>query len=54
MGKRESKSRPTAGIVRVRHSGKNQDGDYVLHMIRSFLAAKRGHSVVDTVRERMR
>lgn len=53
LGKRESKSRPTAGIVRVRHSGKNQNGDPVLHMIRSFLAAKRGHSVSDAVRERM-
>ena len=53
LGKRESKSRPTAGIVRVRHSGKNQDGDYVLHMTRSFLATKRGHSVVDAVRDKM-
>ena len=53
LGKRESKSRPTAGIVRVRHSGKNQKGDYVLHMIRSFFATKRGHSVVDAVRDRM-
>ncbi len=53
LGKRESKSRPTAGIVRVRHSGKNQDGTYVLHMIRSFFAAKRGHSIVDVLRERM-
>ena len=53
LGKRESKSRPGAGIVRVRHSGKNQHGDYVLHMTRSFFATKRGHSVVDAVRERM-
>ncbi len=53
LGKRESKSRKTAGIVRVRHSGKNQDGTYVLHMIRSFFAAKRGHSVVDALRARM-
>ena len=53
LTKRESKSRPTAGIVRVRHSGKNQDGDFVLHMTRSFLATKRGHSVVDELRERM-
>ena len=54
LGKRESKSRQTAGIVRVRHSGKNQDGDFVLHMVRSFFATKRGHSVVDAVRDRMR
>lgn len=53
LDKRESKSRPTAGIVRVRHSGKNQDGTVVLHMVRSFLATKRGHSVVDEMRERM-
>jgi len=54
LGKRESKSRPTAGVVRVRHSGKNQNGEYVLHMVRSFLATKRGHSVVDAVRDRMK
>ena len=53
LGKRESKSRPTAGIVRVRHSGKNQNGEPVLHMIRSFFATKQGHSVVDAIRERM-
>jgi itaconyl-CoA hydratase len=53
LGKRESKSRPGAGIVRVRHSGKNQNGDYVMHMVRSFLTAKRGQSVVDAVRDRM-
>jgi len=53
LDKRESKSRPTAGIVRVRHSGKNQDGTFVLHMVRSFLATKRGHSVVDEMRERL-
>jgi len=53
LGKRESKSRPTAGIVRARHSGKNQKGEYVLHMTRSFLATRDGHSVVDAVRERM-
>ena len=54
LGKRESGSRPNAGIVRVRHSGKNQNGDYALHMVRSFFATKRGHSVVDAVRERMK
>lgn len=54
LGKRESKSRPNAGIVRVRHSGRNQDGEYVLHMVRSFLAARRGRSLVDAVRGKMR
>lgn len=53
LGKRESRSRNTTGIVRVRQSGRNQDGEYVLHMVRAFLAAKRGHSVADAVRERM-
>lgn len=53
LDKRESRSRPGAGIVRVRHSGKNQDGVYVMHMVRSFLATKAGQSVVDKVRERL-
>jgi acyl dehydratase len=47
--KRESKSRPTQGIVRVRHIGKNQDNVIVMDMVRSFLVAKRGHSVVDEI-----
>lgn len=49
LGKRESKSRPTAGIVRVKHTGKNQNGDIVLHMTRSFLAPREGQAVVDTL-----
>ena len=53
LGKRESKSRPNAGILRVRHSGKNQNGDFVIHMVRSFLATKKGCSVADIVWERM-
>ncbi len=53
LDKRLSRSRPGAGIVRVRHSGKNQDGVYVMHMVRSFLATKAGQSVVDIVRERL-
>jgi acyl dehydratase len=53
LGKRPSKSRPEAGIVRVRHSGKNQDGTYVLHMVRSFFATTRGRSVADQVREKL-
>lgn len=54
LDKRESKSRPGAGIVRIRHSGKNQDGKYVMHMTRSFFATKRGHSVVDEMREKIK
>ncbi len=47
LGKRESKSRPTAGIVRVKHTGKNQNGDAVLQMTRSFLAPRQGHAATD-------
>jgi len=54
LGKRESKSRPTQGVVRVRHIGKNQRGDVVMDMTRSFLATKRGHSMVDVMIEKMR
>lgn len=50
LAKRESKSRPGAGIVTARHSGKNQRGEYVMHITRSFLATRRGHSVVDDMR----
>ena len=51
LDKRESKSRPTQGIVMVRHIGKNQDKVVVMDMVRSFLVAKRGHSVVDELIE---
>ena len=54
LDKRESKSRPTQGIVRVRHIGRNQDNVVVMDMVRSFLATKRGHSPIDTVIEKMR
>ena len=49
LDKRESKSRPTQGIVKVRHIGKNQDKIVIMDMVRSFLVAKRGHSVVDEI-----
>ena len=49
LDKRESKSRHTQGIVKVRHIGKNQDKVVVMDMVRSFLVAKRGHSVVDEI-----
>ena len=51
LDKRESKSRQTQGIVKVRHIGKNQDKVVVMDMVRSFLVAKRGHSVVDKIIE---
>ena len=51
LDKRAAKSRPTQGIVKVRHIGKNQDKVVVMDMVRSFLVAKRGHSVVDKIIE---
>lgn len=47
LDKRESRSRPTQGIVRIRHIGKNQDAVIVMDMVRSFLIPKRGHGVAD-------
>ena len=41
LGKRESKSRSYAGIIRVRTRGLNQHGDVCLSYIRSFLVYKR-------------
>ena len=40
---RESKSRPTAGIVRVRTTGVNQNGVTVIEFLRTFMVYKRGH-----------
>jgi len=40
---RESKSRPTAGIVRVKTTGMNQQGVPVIEFTRTFLIWKRGH-----------
>jgi acyl dehydratase len=47
LGKRESKSRPTQGIVTVRTTGRNQDGAEVISFERTVLMAKRGHAVED-------
>lgn len=47
LDKRESRSRPTAGIVKVSTTGTNQDGKVVCTFERSMLIAKRGHSVED-------
>ena len=35
--------------MNVRHICKNQDKIVVMDMVRSFLVAKRGHSVVDEI-----
>ena len=45
LDKRESKSRPTQGIVSVRTLGKKADGTLFMSFDRSMLVAKRGHGV---------
>lgn len=47
LGKRESKSRPNAGLVTVKTSGFNQDGKLVCDFSRTILIPKRGHGVDD-------
>ena len=47
LDKRVSRKRKDSGIVRVRHEGRNQAGEVVIDMIRSFLAPKRGMAAVD-------
>jgi itaconyl-CoA hydratase len=49
LDKRESKSRPGAGIVTVRTDGYNQDHKLVCTFNRTMLIARRGHSVEDKV-----
>ena len=44
---RESKSRPTRGIVTIKTVGKNQDGVEVISFERAMLIPKRGHAVDD-------
>jgi acyl dehydratase len=49
LDKRESKSRPDAGLVTVRTTGRKQDGTVVCTFERTILVAKRGHSVEDRI-----
>jgi itaconyl-CoA hydratase len=49
ISKRESKSRPGAGLVTVITTGKNQDGEVVCTFERTALVAKQGHSVEDKI-----
>ena len=49
LDKRESNSRPGAGIVTIRTDGYNQDKTLVCTFNRTMLIAKRGHSVEDKV-----
>jgi acyl dehydratase len=44
LEKRESKSRPNAGIVRVKTTGVNQHGSVVIEFNRTFMVYKRGHA----------
>ncbi len=43
---RESKSRPEAGIVRVKTVGYNQDGTVVISFLRTLMVFRRGHGPV--------
>ena len=45
LSKRESKSRPTQGIVSARTTGMNAGGTVVMTYERSFLVPKHGHGV---------
>jgi itaconyl-CoA hydratase len=47
MAKRESKSRPTQGIVTIRTVGKKQDDTVVMTFDRNMLIPLRGHAVED-------
>jgi acyl dehydratase len=47
LAKRESKSRPTAGLVTVKTRGFNQSGTLVCDFERTILIAKRGHAPDD-------
>jgi acyl dehydratase len=49
LSKRESKSRPTQGIVTVMTRGLNQHGTTVISFERTVLVPKRGHGVEDVV-----
>ncbi|WEK50219.1 MAG: MaoC family dehydratase [Candidatus Kaistia colombiensis] len=50
LGKRESKSRPNAGIVTVKTRGFNQDEKMVCEFERTMLIAKRGFDVEEKAR----
>ena len=47
LSKRDSKSRPTQGIVTVATRGNNQDGAEVMRFERTMLVHRRGHSPED-------
>ena len=47
LAKRESKSRPTAGIVTIKTTGHKEDGTVFMTFERNMLIPKRGHAVDD-------
>lgn len=47
LERRESKSRPTQGVVTVRTTGSKADGTVFMTFVRSVLVPKRGHGVGD-------
>ncbi|MBI4205320.1 MAG: MaoC family dehydratase [Betaproteobacteria bacterium] len=47
LAKRESASRPTAGIVTARTTARKADGTVVMTYERTFLVPKRGHGIAD-------
>jgi acyl dehydratase len=49
LEKRESRSRPTQGIVTTRTRGFNQNGVMVMEFIRMSLIPRRGHAVDDLI-----
>ena len=44
LEKRESRSRPNMGIVRLRTTGMNQKGEIVIEFVRTIMVYKRGHT----------
>ncbi|MBL6953619.1 MAG: MaoC family dehydratase [Alphaproteobacteria bacterium] len=49
LGKKESKSRPTQGIVTVETRAHKQDGSLIMRYQRTVLVPKRGHGVDDKI-----
>jgi acyl dehydratase len=49
LEKRQSKSRPTQGIVTVRSTGKNQNGVVCITFERTLLIPLRGHALDDKI-----
>ena len=48
LEKRESRSRPNAGIVRAKTTGINQEGVVVIEFKRTFMVYRRGHVPTET------